>query len=418
MPDKLLIISPYPSKTGVYDNQYSALASYAKNTVESIIKKKKKLKVLVLADRIPEGKNWRKANVEVKRVWSRNNIFTYLPLVIQILKNNDIKKILIEMEWALFGRNPFILALWPLFLLFLKLLKKDVSIVMHGIAVDFMKLSPQLGLDKKSLKSRLFDVGIKLFYQTIITFSTRIIVLEKYFAELINSFYKTDKAVYIPHGVDTVTTAVSKKRARNILGIKQNSFVILNFGFINWYKGSDILVNLFRQFINKEGKRKRKVHLIMAGGVSNIHHRDKIYRIFTEDILADVAIMPQIKLTGYLPEKSIGLYFAASDLIILPYRLFISSSGPLSFALSYKKPFLLSSNLSGYFRSPDFKSGLTQSKIKEADLIFDFNLKSFSQSLSKITKKINKAKKLSSFLYNQRKWPKIAFSYISLLKLK
>ena len=44
MPEKLLLISPFPSKSGIYDNQYSALASFAKNTIESLINKKKNLR--------------------------------------------------------------------------------------------------------------------------------------------------------------------------------------------------------------------------------------------------------------------------------------------------------------------------------------------------------------------------------------
>lgn|SRR3989338_6339047 len=418
MPEKLLLISPFPSKRGIYDNQYSALASFAKNTIESLINKKKNLKVLVLADRIPQGKDWKSKNVKVSRVWSRNNILTYIPLIREVLINKSYQKILIELEWGFFGRNPLILALWPFYLLFLKILRKDITIVMHGIAVDFMKLSPQLGLEKKSLTSRLLNIGIKLFYWAIISLSTKVIVLEKYFADLINSYYRSDKASFIPHGVDSRTSHISKTSARKKLEIDNKSFVILNFGFINWYKGSDLIVDIFQKFITGLPFRKRKIHLIMAGGVSNIHHQDRYYRKFTQKILEKVAVTPEIKLTGFLPEKDIGTYFVASDLVILPYRLFISSSGPLSFALSYKKPFLLSRNLSGYFQSPDFREGLIKVKLNAKDLLFDFNSADFIRSLKRIRKKLIKVKRLSNYLYNQRKWVNVASTYISLLNLK
>src|SRR3989338_5077836 len=417
MPEKLLVISPYPSKKGVYDNQYSALASFAKNTLDSIINQKKSLRIKVLADRIPLGKNWQNKNINVVRVWSRNNIFTFLPLIREIIKNMSYGKILIELEWGIFGRNPFILALWPLFLVCLKLMRKKIFIVMHGIAVDFLKLSPQLGLNKKGFKTALYDTGIKYFYRSIISLSDEIIVLEKYFADLINLYFRTDKARFIPHGVDSKITKITKSKARKKLGLDNKSFLIINFGFINWYKGSDIIVDIFQKYVTRTNLRNNKIQLVIAGGVSNIHFRDRYYKKFTEKILEKVAVTPEIKLTGYLSEADIGVYFAASDLVILPYRLFISSSGPLSFALSYKKPFLLSRQLSGYFQSPDFREGLIKTKLKNEDLIFDPNILDFDKKLKNIRKKINKAKILSTYLYNQRKWSKIAPLYISLLKL-
>ena len=100
-------------------------------------------------------------------------------------------------------------------------------------------------------------------------------------------------------------------------------------------------------------------------------------------------------------------------------ELWVNSDGgmPGTVALSYKKPFLLSRQLSGYFQSPDFQSGLIKTKLKNEDLIFDPNILDFNKKLKNIRKKINKAKILSTYLYNQRKWSKIAPLYISLLKL-
>jgi len=48
----------------------------------------------------------------------------------------------------------------------------------------------------------------------------------------------------------------------------------------------------------------------------------------------------------------------------------ISSSGPLSWALSFKKPFLLSNVLKSYSYSKDFNNSLNEAGLEKTDLFF------------------------------------------------
>jgi len=50
----------------------------------------------------------------------------------------------------------------------------------------------------------------------------------------------------------------------------------------------------------------------------------------------------QVIFTGFIPNDSIGLYFSAADLVVLPYKVAMASSGPLTQSLSYKTPILIS----------------------------------------------------------------------------
>jgi len=58
---------------------------------------------------------------------------------------------------------------------------------------------------------------------------------------------------------------------------------------------------------------------------------------------------------GFLDEKDLPVYFGAADLVVLPYRTFMSSSGPLSLAQAMGKPFILSEEAARVLKTQDFK---------------------------------------------------------------
>ena len=49
----------------------------------------------------------------------------------------------------------------------------------------------------------------------------------------------------------------------------------------------------------------------------------------------------------YIPDEEVGDYFKNSDLIVIPYNEAMSASGPLSIAIYYEKPVLVSKPFSG-----------------------------------------------------------------------
>ena len=348
--EELLVISPYPSINALYDNKYSALASFAKNTVDSLLKNNPNLTITVFADIYPGSESYQTERLNVKRVWKRNILSSYISLLQKIVTSSP-SKILFEVEWGLFGKNVYLTTLIPFFIFLLRLIGKDVYTVIHGVSLNFSLLSEQLGIERKSIKATVYNLGLKLFYGLILLTSTKVIVLEQYFNNLLNSFYHSNKAVFIPHGVDTTIKAVDKKTARRKLGIKEDQFVLLNFGFLNWYKGSDSLVSSFDAYTKKTNDKQSM--LILAGGISLVHNISRSYKQFIQTINATVKTNKLITLTGFVPQKDIPLYFAASDIVVFPYRVFISSSGPLSFAFSFKKPILISPSLKEYFTSTD-----------------------------------------------------------------
>ena len=98
MEEKLLVVSPFPPKNSVYGNPYSALAAFAQKSLDSLQKLLPSLKILVLADQIPESGDWQVKNLQVKRVWQRNKLGPYWSLTQAVWQNPKYKKVLFQLE--------------------------------------------------------------------------------------------------------------------------------------------------------------------------------------------------------------------------------------------------------------------------------------------------------------------------------
>src|SRR3989344_2458461 len=187
---------------------------------------------------------------------------------------------------------------------------------------------------------------------------------------------------------------LKKRAARKLLGI-EDEIIILYFGYLTWYKGVDFLI---RTFIGKKRLNGKKIKLIIAGGPSFTQEKKPHYKKFITTIQNMMKKAPSnVKFTGFVEEKDIPLYFSASDLVVLPYRAFISSSGPLSFALAFNKPFLLSEALGDILHSRDIEESIK--KIR----------------LSLERRQYKKLKELSTLLANKRSFKKLAASYDKVL---
>lgn len=415
MEEKLLVVSPFPPKNSVYGNPYSALAAFAQKSLDSLQKLLPSLKILVLADQIPESGDWQVKNLQVKRVWQRNKLSLYFHLLDEVFKNPDFKKILLQLEWTLFGKNPLLLMFLPLWLLFLKILGKKVFVVIHGVAWNFDLLAPQLAIKKGSFKVRVLSWGLKAFYFLVIKTAYKIIVLEQHFTDLINKKFNTNKAIFIPLGVDMQIRPMVKGLARKKIGLDLKTFLMVNFGFLTWYKGVDQLADAFLRFV--QANPQVKTNLIFAGGESRAHRQTPAYQKFIKKIKAIVSQTDKMSITGFLPEKKIVEYYSAADLIVLPYRVFISSSGPLSLAFSFKKPVLLSEKLLPYLESPDISAVLKEAGLEKQELFVNFSPSNLAKKLNWLRQKKNldRLEHFSQLMQAKRAWSNIGKQYLKLI---
>jgi len=411
----IAVISTYPPKGSKYGHKLSAVASYAKNTLDAVLGSDNSYQFEVIADIRDKRESYVDDGVTVHRVWRTNSILAYWDIAKFVVKGK-YKKIVVEYEWALFGNKLWMSIFLPFFVLLFRMLGKKVYTIQHAVLLDANKVSGQINTNKVFLK--LFTFAFKILYLFIVLFSTKVVVFEESLRkQLISLTGMAEKIVTIPHGVDEYSSKLTKTEARRKLKISEDTFLICNFGFHIWYKGSDWVAQAIAHYLSLNEKSDLK--LIMAGGPTQKYLKDSNYQKLLRKINKAVAgSNGKIEVTGFVEEKDIEVYFMAADLIIFPYRVFLSSSGPLSLAFTYRKPFLLSEPLGEYFQTNDFSSNIRKSHLSKQDVIFSLNQEDLFNKIEEILKNrkiLGKLSEFSSKMYESRKWSVIGKSYAKLL---
>ena len=175
------------------------------------------------------------------------------------------------------------------------------------------------------------------FYSKVIYFFADIIITHNKFSadEIISNYsFLENKIQIIPHGnyIPFIEIEKDKNFARQKIGINENKFVLLFFGMIKSVKGLDVLLKAMPEII----KNNKEVILLIAGKP----WRDDFSKY--EEIIKDLKIEKYCKLDiKFIDHKDVSLYYASSDIVVLPYRR-IYQSGVLMMSLCYKKPVIVS----------------------------------------------------------------------------
>jgi glycosyltransferase involved in cell wall biosynthesis len=355
--DSLIVISSYPEKNTRYSQKVCAVGGFTKNVTDNLPGHK-----IIFTQKLGYKKDEiyeEKINL-VYRIFKRNSLFSFIKLFLAVRNFTNVKKVLIQFEFSSFG-DIFTTIFFPILLMSLKLLGKKIYFVFHQVIFDLNGLTEYLGWEKNDWRLPFFNFFIKLFYKINVALSEKTIVLEEEFKHrLLKIVGQNNKISVIPHGVDTNLKIIDKKLARKKLKI-ENKPTVLFFGYMTWYKGADLMIDIARA--------NKNLNFIIAGGKSitqkNKSHYKKYLKKFDN-------LPKNLKITGFVKEKQIPLYFSASDQVILPYRSMISSSGPLSLAFSFEKPVILSHKLKPYLKSKDFKNNFQKAQLEEKNLFNDF----------------------------------------------
>ena len=138
----------------------------------------------------------------------------------------------------------------------------------------------------------------------------------------------------IPHGnyLDKVPTLMSPVEAKSALGIRRNAPVVLFFGQIKEVKGLDLLI----QAIADVSREIAEVTLLIAGRPWKVEFSPY------DKLIDDLGIRDRCVLhIRYIPDSEVHLYYAAADIVVLPYRE-VYQSGVVLMAMSYGRPVLVS----------------------------------------------------------------------------
>lgn len=399
----MILITSYPPENTLYGKGVGGLASFAKNTILSV---SESATFTVLAEILDKEDKYSENKNTIHRCWKKNSLLLYPKLLKKVLASKT-KDIVIEFEFSVYG-GIFVTGWMPVFLLLLRLLGFRVAVVLHQVLSDLTELSPHLGKKTDSLYSQIFRVLLHLYYWMICLPCNKIIVLDQIHKNKLAKYTDTQKIFAIPHGVD-INVVIKEPKSQ------AGCFTITTFGFITQYKGSDWLATEFKNYIKSNPDNPCKFNLILAGGQSPTQKTTQNYQKYylsVQNIINQTR--PHSKLTGFIPEKDIADIYNKADIIVFPYRILMSSSGPLSLAISYEKPFLISDQLVPYTLTPDFSYALQKLSLTHEDISFTLkksDLFSQLESLHQNPQKLQKLGRLSKMLKKSRSWDNIGQQY-------
>lgn len=405
--DTLIVISSYPAK-GAEPAKINAVACYAKNLLHEWDGRR----IVVLAEKSGNRKYYTDGNVLVIHCWQPGDLKAYWD-IIKIIKNFDkAKDVLVQFEFNVFA-STILTNAFPYFLGLLKIIGKRNTVMLHQVVSDLSDLGGHLNIKRGSIKGRLLNMGLHHFYRMLGIHSNSIIVHEDILKKRLSKWVKEEKIEIISHGLSLSSRNNNKAKLREEMGIGKDDLVLLMFGYITWYKGTDWMIDKLSEVQKAVGDRK--VHLIVAGGKSATLSEKKHYTRFVQkvDRLAKKN-SDSVTMTGFVPENKVRDYFSVSDLMVLPYRAMMSASGPLSFALRFSVPFVISSTLNEAYNNPDFLTVLQRNDVKKSDFSFSMRNGDFGKLIAKYSADEEfrlSLKRVSEDLRQERKWRRIVDKY-------
>lgn len=339
---KIAHVTLYPPKKEKHISG-SGVASYSKNLITNMASGSDEQ--VVITNILDEPEQYEEDAISVHRVFRRSPSFLFAV-------NSELKKIRpdvvhIQQELALFGGifTAYLLQ-WLVFLW-----RKKTIITLHGV-IDPEKVDTQFVKENNSkLPVWLVKLAFRIIYTPLMKWSNHIIVHEQLFKSIAVRSYGIDarKISVIPHGVEELST-IDQKEARAVLDISEKAKVALFMGYATGYKGLDLLIEGFSIY----AKNVSDAYLIIGSGKHPKLLNDETYLkeyARLQEKAKNLIPKGQYRWEGFIKESEIAVYYSASDVSLYPYTTALSSSGPMSFAIGYEKPFLVSTAFEAVFNT-------------------------------------------------------------------
>ena len=323
------IVSVFPAE-GEKHVSSGGMEGYTNNLVQELSKLST---VTIFAEKKEAFKsNYEESGVHVIRCWEKGILYPFQIWLSSLRSNTDVFHI--QHEYYLYG-GILSAIIFPLLVLLLRS-RAPVVITFHGV-ISYKHLD-ELQLNELPFLFRLIMAVLKVNLRQISWLSNKIIVHDDYLKEVIEKEYgvKTSKVLVINHGIEHNATMDSVK-ARNILNISANK-VILFFGYLSKRKG---LEQLMEAFIKVKDDLPDTLLIIGAGKNPRLSKKLE-YMEYYNYIQTKAKEVDAIRFVGFIPETKLKIYISAADVIVFPYSIPISASGPLSISLGFNKLVLCS----------------------------------------------------------------------------
>jgi len=376
-PETHLVISRWPKIGASYDG----VATYTQDIVTQFAKKYGDRFVILaekVDDQVIEQINDR---VLVIRAFDERRFHLYPQVLTWLRLLSRVKKVYVHSEFCASG-GPILRFLTVPFIGLIRLFGKDITFYAHNVVRSLDGFKGHLGEDGWKLK--VLGFGYRWYFQLLSILVSRFVVLELSVAENLRALVGNKPILVEPHWVSPVKT-IDKNQARKKLGIPISRRLIVSFGFVSYYKGSDFMTGFARWLLKHKKNLEEDLQVVLAGGMAYSLKSKKYYLKYYDRINRLSEELPNLTLTGFLSEKEVSLWLSAADLVVFPYRNFMGGSGALQQALRYDKPILFSSRMA---------RGL---KIASRDPIFNLNYLSLYRKINSYFNNSSYRKSLCAF---------------------
>lgn len=224
-----------------------------------------------------------------------------------------------------------------------KIKKENADIILVRYWLPFM--GPALGsilrIAKKNGKSKIIGLidnalphekrpGDHIFTRYFTACLDGFITMSSFVKKDLKQF--TDKDIHlVQHPLyDNFGPKHTKSLARTKLGLPNDGFIFLFFGFIRKYKGLDLLISALDEL---RGENK-KIYLLIAGEF--YAGEDDIISQINNSSKRDIILSH----TKFIKDEDVGLYFSASDCVVQPYRN-ATQSGVTPLAYHFEIPMIV-----------------------------------------------------------------------------
>jgi glycosyltransferase involved in cell wall biosynthesis len=280
------------------------------------------------------------SRIELRLCWNKG--WRFLPQLIGQMKRIKPDLVHFQHELRLYGGYASSFLVFLLFL-YLRLSRIKVVTTIHGV-VSLRNVNQEFVRSNNSrLPTWMVKTGFYVIYKLITVLSTKIIVHGiSSIRTLVDDYgLPKGKAHFIQPFVDQGLVSVPRESACRHLRLSEDKKTCLFFGFVCGYKGLDLLIDGFSLYARKNPK----AFLFIAGGMNPSLKNDPTYLKYYEGLRAQAADRipsEQYRWVGFVAEGDVPLYFGASDVCVIPYSVYMGSSGPLSLSLSYGRDLLVS----------------------------------------------------------------------------
>jgi glycosyltransferase involved in cell wall biosynthesis len=403
-PDSVVMISTYPERFNGSIKNLNAVASYSGHLAQylpaALATQGKKLIIICQTDGEPSI--YEEHGILIYRCWRKETPDIYIHILNALRSFYNVSSVFTQFEFHEFGGNTETLT-FPLFLGAVKLMGKNITLLMHQVVTDITTLSKHVDILPGTLKAFVFNRAIRLFYFISGNIADKVIVHDDILAQRLTMLTGRHDIITIPHGLGAIKQTIPRRLARKKLGIAKGEFAVMSFGFFTWYKGTDWLISHWKTIA--KGKNMK---LILAGGESPNVKDKPHYQAFMKKINHYLNENRNIQVTGFIEDRDIPLYFAACDVVVLPYRTLMSSSGPLAMSIAFRKPFILSHVLLPYAQDADFQNALAANHVPIKELSFSLSNASLLRTLDNVKLYRGKFRRVSATLYESRNWEAVS----------